>query len=57
MANPNQPSIREVDLDRLVLAIGESSQPREDQVDGSGIILPCDFTRELISVFGDPHSG
>lgn len=57
MADTNQPFIREVDLNSLVPAIGESSQPREDQVDGPGIIIPSDFIQEPISVFGDPHSG
>jgi hypothetical protein len=57
MADPNQPSGREVDLNRLVLAVGENPQPREDQVDGSGVIIPCDFARGLVSVFGGPRSG
>ena len=53
MTDPNQSSSRKVDLNRLVPAVGECSQPREDRVGGSGIIIPCDFTQELVSVFGD----
>ena len=47
VADPNQPSVPEVDLDGLGLTIGKSSQSCKDQIDSSSIVVPADFTPEL----------
>ena len=47
MANPNQSPIREVELYRAIFAITEGPQSHEDQMYGSGIVFPTDFTPAL----------
>lgn len=50
MSDPNQPPVRKVKLHRPIFAISESSQSCENQIDGSGIVLPADFFQLDVSV-------